>query len=249
MAQLTRLLPFRCDDWGMVGAINANGSTSVSRQIALANEADYVLLPGEPFPDERMSSASEIAQTATVETVIGAPTSDSADAESSDEAAAASHHSSGLSGGAIAGIVVGAVAAIAILAGLFFLLGRTKSMKKRLDEKDNNAQNAANAPQQPPTPSFAPAYFNPGTPHQSAQLPPYGQHYPQQDYNYFEHKPEEAESLAGGPGSPPLRGASPPPQHYSQGHLSQQFSQSHLSQQMSPPMGGFTNVEQQGRFG
>ena len=206
----------------MVGAINANGSTDIRTQISLAKEADYMLLPGEPFPDEAINSMSSMAHTATTATVTAAPTSGNAAGASQSSGAAGGASSNdnsggGLSGGAIAGIVIGAVAGLAILAALFFLLGRTKSMKKRLDQReaDNNPNN--NDPNRQSqmtggTPSWMPPphanqYFNPNNPHASAQLPPYDPH----QHPYYEQKPpDETASLASGPMTPPLRGSSPP---------------------------------------
>lgn len=202
--------PGSCTDWGMVGAINANASTDVATQISLAKEADYMLLPGEPFPDEAIHSMSAMAETATTAvTVTATPTSSSQAEATTSAAAAAKHHSSGLSGGAIAGIVIGAVAALAILAALFFLLGRTKTMKKRLDDREQHDRTSAALG--PPTwlpaqQGHAQPYFNPNNPHASAQLPPYGH----PDHGFYEQKPEETTSLASGPMTPPLRGQSPP---------------------------------------
>lgn len=166
-----------------------------------------MLLPGEQFPNEALASASSMAATATTATVTATPTTDAAaQASSSGAGHNVSHRSSGLSGGVIAGIVIGAVAVIAILAGIFFLLGRTKSMKKRLDEREQ--QDRITSTMGPP--SWMPTnsqYFNGNTPHASAQLPPYGH----PDHGYFEQKPpNERASLASGPMSPPLRGSSPP---------------------------------------
>ena len=140
-------------------------------------------------------------------TVTAVNTATAGTRTSASSTPAASHHSSSLSGGAIAGIVVGAVAAVAILAALFFLLGRTKSMKKRLDEREQHDRTTQNMG----PPSWMPAgqqYFNPNTPHASAQLPPYGH----PDHAYYDQQkgPDETASLTSGPMTPPLRGQSPP---------------------------------------
>lgn len=210
--------PGSCTDWGMVGVINANGSTDITKQIALAKEADYMLLPGEPFPDEAIHSMSSMAATLTTATVTaGATANNAAEASASASIPPHDHPSSGLSGGAIAGIVVGAVAGLAILAALFFLLGRTKSLKDRLrsnDNQNNNPTNDPNTPHMSHPPSWMPPanalqYFNPNNPHASAQLPPYG--HPDHQA-FYEHKPpNERDSLANAPMSPPLPPQSPPP--------------------------------------
>ena len=49
----------------MVGVIHDNGSTSITTQIKLAKESDYMLLPGESFPSEAESSVAALASTAT----------------------------------------------------------------------------------------------------------------------------------------------------------------------------------------
>ena len=40
----------------MVGVINADSSTELVNQIELAKQSDYMLLPGEPFPQEEQTS-------------------------------------------------------------------------------------------------------------------------------------------------------------------------------------------------
>ena len=125
----------------MVGAINPNASQSIAMQIHLAKTADYMLLPGEPFPAEGIASLSSLAATATTATETATVTSTPTPTPPSTSETAVTtpqHHSSGLSTGAIAGVAVGsAVGAIAI-AGLFFLLWRNKSLKQ-----DLNRQNAS----------------------------------------------------------------------------------------------------------
>lgn len=191
----------------MVGVINANGTQDIARQISLAKEADYVILPGEPFPEEAIASMSSMVASATTATLTAAPTSsDTAAAATADANSSQSQPSSGLSGGAIAGIVIGAVAGLAILAALFFLLGRTKNMKNKLDEREKQDRTASTfGPPSWQAPNGQ--YFNPNTPHASAQLPPYGH----PDHGFYEQKPaDETMSLTGGPMSPPLRAQSPP---------------------------------------
>ncbi|KAF9633990.1 hypothetical protein BFW01_g4885 [Lasiodiplodia theobromae] len=103
----------------MVGVINPNKSTSLEVQKQKAGDSSFSLSPGEKFPDEAASSS----------VLSGAA---SATASSKSTAAAAGGHSSSLSGGAIAGIVIGAFAVIAIMAALFFYVGRTKSLKEKV---------------------------------------------------------------------------------------------------------------------
>jgi hypothetical protein len=88
-----------------------------------------------------------------------------------------------LSGGAIAGIVVGAVAFLVICAALFFFVGRTKSLKEVLKRNDATVANKTtpNTPGTefgtpgPQSPGFSP--FSPTQNHaEYGNVPPYGQH-------------------------------------------------------------------------
>ena len=141
----------------MLGAINANGSTPVSSQITLARQADYMLVPGEPFPtEEELLSMSKLAQVATTvaTTITASPTRGSA-AQSSNAGGGSlgnnDHQSSSLSTGAIAGIAVAAGVVGIGGAALFFLLARTRSLKKRLDQQQQQQQPTT----QPPGPGQA----------------------------------------------------------------------------------------------
>ena len=96
----------------MVGVINPNSSVSLQLQKQLASTSEYMLLPGQPFPDEGSATTSGLT----------VPTS-----TSSPPATSSSGHPS-LSGGAIAGIVIGAIVFVGILIALFYLLGRNKSL-------------------------------------------------------------------------------------------------------------------------
>ena len=166
----------------MVGVINANSSTSISTQISLARQSDYMLLPGEPFPDEaQQASLSALAHTATTATISVTVTKEQETGYSSSYPAG--HHDnnehydessehSGLSKGAVAGIAVGAAVGALAAAGLFFLMCRTRKLKQKLD----NERVAAHG--RPDPNLVSPASFGPGAggwnqqAHMS-QLPPY----------------------------------------------------------------------------
>ena len=125
---------------GMLGGINLNASTSLATQLKLARQADYMLLPGEPFPsEEKYASMSKLAHTATVVSTVTATPTQAAPVSS---AAADDHedHSAGLSTGAVAGIAVGAAGAALIAAALIFLLCRTRSLKRKLEKQKAEAQ-------------------------------------------------------------------------------------------------------------
>ncbi|KAF1844705.1 uncharacterized protein K460DRAFT_376345 [Cucurbitaria berberidis CBS 394.84] len=108
--------PGSCKDKWMVGAINPNGTQTLDAQIRAARRADYQVAPGETIPNEATS------------TLVNAPTS-----APSSPSSGGSHK---LSGGVIAGIVVGAVAFLVICAALFFYVGRSKSLKEVLKRQD-----------------------------------------------------------------------------------------------------------------
>lgn len=98
----------------MVGVINPNRSVSLDTQFAAAQNADYQLNPGDPFPAEGQTptaTATPIPATATSTVISNANNG----------------HSSGLSGGAIAGIVIGVLAGV-IIAGLaLYFCGKSRA--------------------------------------------------------------------------------------------------------------------------
>ncbi|KAF2118871.1 hypothetical protein BDV96DRAFT_596685 [Lophiotrema nucula] len=160
-----------CIDHQMVGVINPNATQTLNAQKAAAKNAKFMVAPGDDFPSE---ASSTLAFTTGVAT--GQATS----------APASSHHGTHLSGGAIAGIVVGAVAFLVICAALFFFVGRTKSLKEVIARRD--ATVSKTTPQTPGT-EYAgtpgsPGYPSPFSPsHGQAEagfggaLPVYGQHH------------------------------------------------------------------------
>lgn len=102
----------------MVGVINPNASTSLQQQKDDAKDSSFMLLPGQPWPAE----ANNPFSTGSAPTSTPTPTATSAPAATSSSSS--SHSSSGLSGGAIAGIVIGAAAIALGAAVALFLCGR-----------------------------------------------------------------------------------------------------------------------------
>ncbi|KAF2716813.1 hypothetical protein K431DRAFT_234530 [Polychaeton citri CBS 116435] len=175
--------PGSCIGWGMLGAINVVNQSEIATQIALARKANYMIEPGEPLPAEVSASVASLASTATrTVTVSATPSSASSTTSALVTPTAASsdhhdHHSSSLSAGAIAGIAIGAALVLILAAGLFFLLGRTKTLADALRGKhnnnSNNDNNAGNNNQtQPPNGQPQMTYPN----HHNSMLPPYAQH-------------------------------------------------------------------------
>jgi hypothetical protein len=95
----------------MLGAINADSTTNLTKQIELAKAAKYMLEPGET-----MSPAASASLSALAATILAGPEEDSSE--------------SGLAAGAIAGIVIGAVAALVLLGALIFFIRRNRRRKQ-----------------------------------------------------------------------------------------------------------------------
>jgi len=131
-----------CTYYGMVGAINPkNGAADVEKQVRLAKEKKYALQVDEPIPAEGQEKNTWVSGNKTQD-----PNPDS-DSKSG---------SSGLSGGAIAGIVIGAVGAFALVGLLFFFVGRRKKSKEQHAAAAATAAAAASAPAHNPHMSYDP---------------------------------------------------------------------------------------------
>lgn len=108
--------------------LRQNKTTSLQVQKDKAGQSSFALSPGEEFPDEAASSSALLGATTPTST-------SSATATSTAAAKAGNGHSNSLSGGVIGGIVAGSVAVVAILAALFFFVGRNKSLKEKVDRQ------------------------------------------------------------------------------------------------------------------
>lgn len=92
---------------------------TLQKQKSLALASTQMLQPGEEFSAAASSSIASVAATATITAIAIASPS------------AASSVRRGLNTGSIVGIVVGAVS-IALLAALFFFIGRAKTLKEKI---------------------------------------------------------------------------------------------------------------------
>lgn len=93
----------------MVGVINPAKNTSLAKQFSAAVNADYQLNPGDPFPAEGETP-----------TATGTPIP-------ADDGDNHGHHGNHLSGGAIAGIVVGVVAAVVLGGLVLYFCGKSRA--------------------------------------------------------------------------------------------------------------------------
>lgn len=100
----------------MVGVINPNEMVSLDKQKEAAIKAPFQLAPGEAYPAEGATGSETASASGSQPTATNGATANTA------------HHSS-LSGGAIAGIVIGGLAVLAIAAALFYFMGRSKTYK------------------------------------------------------------------------------------------------------------------------
>lgn len=140
--------PGSCIEHQMVGVINPNASTSLQQQKQDAKDSSFMLLPGEPWPSEANDPFTTTAST-------HAPTTTSTSAPAATTSSSHLHSHSGLSGGAIAGIVIGAAAVTLGAAVALFLCGR--------HSRNQHNQNATpfmqqQVPFQPPPPSHVSTY-------------------------------------------------------------------------------------------
>ncbi|EME85773.1 uncharacterized protein MYCFIDRAFT_193997 [Pseudocercospora fijiensis CIRAD86] len=103
--------PGSCYGKGMLGVINANSETNVTKQIELAKASRY----GLEFGDT-MAPAASASMTALAAEVLA------------DD----KEHPHSLSTGAIVGIAVGGAAGVALLGALLFFLRRNRKLKKQL---------------------------------------------------------------------------------------------------------------------
>ena len=174
----------------MVGVINANASTPISTQISIARKANFQLIPGEDWPSEaQQASMASLAATATTATLTVTATG----AHQTNEYGAYPNNGTGnggnnnnnydnhvyqhgLSSGAVAGIAVGSAVAALGAAALFFLMCRTRSLKRKLDRQQTGQQH----PQGPNMMSPGPGAFAhtgtwpaPADSRHASSLPPY----------------------------------------------------------------------------
>ncbi|KAI1617357.1 hypothetical protein EDD36DRAFT_161798 [Exophiala viscosa] len=147
--------PGSCINYEMVGVINPNATTSLQHQKDLASQSSFMLLPGEPWPNEETDPFTTTSSAPTSSATESA--TNSAAAASATSSGAPSHSHSGLSTGAIAGIAIGAAAVGLAAAALLYLCGRQSARKSR------NSDHPVDTMQQHHSVAFSP----------HASMPPY----------------------------------------------------------------------------
>jgi hypothetical protein len=149
----------------MVGVINPNATTSLQQQKDLASQSNFMLLPGQPWPEEGENPFTTTASVAPTSSPTSAPAATSSAAAASTSS---SHHSS-LSPGAIAGIAIGAAAVVLAAAALLYICGRKSTRQRNKANAPSTAHDPANMHQMPYNAhaSMVPSYMDPMAKHMS----------------------------------------------------------------------------------
>ncbi|ERF73383.1 hypothetical protein EPUS_07217 [Endocarpon pusillum Z07020] len=133
--------PGSCINYGMVGVINPNATTSLEVHREAAEESSFMLQPGQNFPDESVPpDATGTSSSSSSASPTASPTA--APASTTTAAAAAATPHSGLSPGAIAGIAIGAAAVLLMAAVLVYLCGRNRALSDIIRPKHYSTQSA-----------------------------------------------------------------------------------------------------------
>ncbi|KAF4997585.1 hypothetical protein FGRMN_3790 [Fusarium graminum] len=117
--------PGSCVRYHMMGVINPwqSKKQNLNGWLKKADDVDFQLTPGEPFPKESgfISSTASALPTSTASVTSESTTSTTVN-ENSSSSGHPDHN--GLDGGVIAGIVIGSVAVLGIIIGAIYLCGR-----------------------------------------------------------------------------------------------------------------------------
>nr|CEG04607.1 unnamed protein product [Fusarium clavum] len=112
-----------CVRYHMMGVVNPSRNQTLDGWLKKADDVDFQLTPGEPFPKE---SGFKTSATSTMPTSTTSAISESATSSTASDSGNSSYNPNhnGLSGSAIAGIVIGSVAVLGIIIGAIYLCGR-----------------------------------------------------------------------------------------------------------------------------
>ncbi|KAI0012690.1 hypothetical protein F4779DRAFT_17940 [Xylariaceae sp. FL0662B] len=224
--------PGSCINYSMVGVINPNDTFTLDIQKDYVKNSTFQLSPGEAFPDEAPPSS----------TTSSAPppsaTSSTPSPSATSSAPASSGHST-LSGGGIAGIVIGGTAVVVAAIALVYFCGRKGGIEKGYRRSGfasaaappqmieaNYGDASTDGPKSPPMPSPYTASSDPyrsssptawssqvGSPHVSAYMGPHNV----------------------SPGFPPYAQQPPGPAHEQQQQQQQAFFEAPDSQRRGDP--------------
>ncbi|KAK8197851.1 uncharacterized protein BKA78DRAFT_377468 [Phyllosticta capitalensis] len=121
--------PGYCQKYSMVGVINPTNTNQLAFQSSLAGATTLALAPGEPLPSSFSNAVTFDSSSAATNTNLSSPSTPSP--------------SSSISGGAIAGTVVGSIAGLAAVVALIFLLLRRRKQRQDKDRKLKEAMEAS----------------------------------------------------------------------------------------------------------
>ncbi|KAK2062593.1 extracellular serine-rich protein [Colletotrichum caudatum] len=122
--------PGSCYKEKMIGVINENSNQTLAKQLEAALTLTTQIIPGEPFPIESDSPN---------------PTGSSGNANSTNGNGLAINYHSGLSGGQVAGVVIGSLVFLLLGGALVYMCGRQSA----LDRAYRRASNRQEAPPPP----------------------------------------------------------------------------------------------------
>ncbi|KAH6890555.1 hypothetical protein B0T10DRAFT_561058 [Thelonectria olida] len=121
--------PGSCVRYHMMGVVNPSKNETLDEWVSKADDVDYQLRPGDPWP-------SEADFTKPTDAVTSETGSSSNDNDGDDD----NHHGGhGLSAGAIAGIAIGAAAVLLLAGGLLYLCGRRGGFDKAYRKSFRNS--------------------------------------------------------------------------------------------------------------
>ncbi|KAF5679404.1 hypothetical protein FHETE_821 [Fusarium heterosporum] len=115
--------PGSCVRYHMMGVVNPSKKQNLNGWLKKADGVDFQLTPGEPFPKES-GFISSTTSTLPPSTASVMPESTTSTAVNKNSSSSGHPTNNSLSGGVIAGIVIGSAAVLGIIIGAIYLCGR-----------------------------------------------------------------------------------------------------------------------------
>lgn len=119
--------PGSCYHYKMMGVINPTKNETLKEHLAKAEDLDFQLTPGQPFPTETDPGSKE----------TGSSNSDEDNQSDNSSDSSSGHHK--LSPGAIAGIAIGSAAVLLLAGGMIYLCGRRGGFDKAYRKSFRNS--------------------------------------------------------------------------------------------------------------